>query len=263
MPAARPIQPDATADADPLRAPSCPRPPAVTVGARSRRRRSRSVPIVRSPSGRRSSPGGACSCRATRSAARPPIKPGTPGPRQAAFQPFWDAYHTITERYAGGEVDRKALIEGAIRGMIECPRRPVLVVPELRGVPPSLQGISGQFEGIGAEIATEAADGTQGCTTLGADCRLVVIAPIEGSPAEKAGLEPATSSSPSTASSLDGLTVDGAREGSAARRAPVVTLTIVPRRGRADRRSRSLATSSSRRRSSAAASPAGPSATSG
>ena len=29
----------------------------------------------------------------------------------------------------------------------------------------SLQGISGQFEGIGAEMATEAPDGTQGCST--------------------------------------------------------------------------------------------------
>ena len=33
----------------------------------------------------------------------------------------------------------------------------------------SLQGISGQFEGIGAEIATQAADGTEGCAPLGAD----------------------------------------------------------------------------------------------
>ena len=76
----------------------------------------------------------------------------------------------------------------------------------------SLQGISGEFEGIGAEIATQAADGTQGCATLGADCRLVIVAPIAGSPAEKAGLRTGTSSWPRTASSLDGLTVDGARE---------------------------------------------------
>ena len=54
----------------------------------------------------------------------------------------------------------------------------------------SLQGISGQFEGIGAEMATEAPDGTQGCATLGPDCTLVVVAPLEGSPAEKAGLRP-------------------------------------------------------------------------
>ena len=57
----------------------------------------------------------------------------------------------------------------------------------------SLQGITGQFEGIGAEIATQGSDGDQGCAPLGPDCHLlVVIAPLDGSPAEKAGLRPAT-----------------------------------------------------------------------
>ena len=65
-----------------------------------------------------------------------------------------------------------ALIQGAIKGMIDAlgdPYSSYLTSEEYRD---SLQGISGQFEGIGAEIATQAADGTQGCATLGADCRL-------------------------------------------------------------------------------------------
>ena len=33
--------------------------------------------------------------------------PGTPGLDDAAFQPFWDTYHAITDRYAGGEVDQR------------------------------------------------------------------------------------------------------------------------------------------------------------
>ncbi len=45
--------------------------------------------------------------------------PGTPGSEQAAFVPFWDTYHAITEQFAGAVVDRKTVIEGAIRGMIE------------------------------------------------------------------------------------------------------------------------------------------------
>src|SRR4051794_37765148 len=32
--------------------------------------------------------------------------PGTPGADATAFQPFWDTYHTIRDRYAGAEVDR-------------------------------------------------------------------------------------------------------------------------------------------------------------
>src|SRR5512140_742352 len=42
-------------------------------------------------------------------------EPGTPVSAAEAFQPFWDAYHTITDRYAGGGVDRNTLIQGAIR----------------------------------------------------------------------------------------------------------------------------------------------------
>ena len=40
------------------------------------------------------------------------------GERGEAFQPFWDAYHTINDSYAGDPVDRSTIIQGAIRGMI-------------------------------------------------------------------------------------------------------------------------------------------------
>ena len=115
------------------------------------------------------------------------LEPGTPVSEDEAFRPFWDTYHTINDRYAGGEVDRDALVQGAIRGMIEAlgdPYSSYLTSDEYHD---SLQGISGEFEGIGVEIATEAADGTQGCATLGPDCRLVIVAPLAGSPAERAG----------------------------------------------------------------------------
>jgi carboxyl-terminal processing protease len=140
------------------------------------------------------------------------VEPGTPGDEGMAFQPFWDTYHTIEDRYAGGPVDREAVVQGAIRGMIdslEDPYSAYLTSDQYRS---SLQGISGEFEGIGAEIATQASDGTQGCSTLGPTCRLVIIAPIGGSPAEKAGLRPGDLVLATDGVSLDGLTVDGARE---------------------------------------------------
>jgi hypothetical protein len=86
--------------------------------------------------------------------------PGTPVDQEQAFAPFWDAYHAIIRRYAGGEVDHQKLIEGAIRGMIESlddPYSSYLTPDEYRE---SLQGISGQFEGIGAEIGTQTSDGS-------------------------------------------------------------------------------------------------------
>ncbi len=153
-------------------------------------------------------------------------QPGTPVSEVEAFQPFWDAYRSIDERYAGGEIDRNALVQGAIKGMIDAlgdPYSSYLTSEEYRD---SLQGINGQFEGIGAEIASEAADGTQGCSTLGPDCRLVIVAPIDGSPAKAAGLLPGDLVLAADGIPLDGLTVDGARDRIRGPKGTTVTLTI-------------------------------------
>ncbi len=159
-------------------------------------------------------------------------EPGTPVSEDAAFQPFWDAYHTINERYAGGDVDRSALIQGAIRGMIDAlgdPYSSYLTSEEYRK---SLQGISGQFEGIGAQIATQANDGTRGCATIGPDCHLLILGSIPGSPAERAGLKAGDLVLEADGVSLDGLTVDAARDKIRGPKGTVVTLTV--RRGTND-----------------------------
>ena len=153
-------------------------------------------------------------------------EPGTPVSEDDRFRPFWDTYHTITDRYAGGEVDRDGLIQGAIRGMIEALEDPYSSYLSAEEYRQSLQDIGGQFEGIGAEIATEAPDGTQGCGTLGPDCRLVIVAPIAGSPAERAGLQPGDHLLAVDGSTLDGMTVDGALERIRGPRGTVVTLTL-------------------------------------
>jgi carboxyl-terminal processing protease len=154
------------------------------------------------------------------------LEPGTPVSEDAAFRPFWDTYHTINERYAGGEVDRDAIVQGAIRGMIEALGDPYSSYLTSKEYHDSLQGISGEFEGIGAEIATQAADGTQDCATLGPACRLVIVAPIAGSPAAKAGLRSGDLVLATDGVSLDGLTVDGARERIRGPKGSVVTLSV-------------------------------------
>ena len=155
-------------------------------------------------------------------------QPGTPVTEDEAFQPFWDAYHAVTERYAGGEVDRKKIIEGAIKGMIEAlgdPYSSYLTADEYKQ---SLQGIGGEFEGIGAEIGTAKPDGTTtDCTTLGPECRLVIISPIEGSPAKKAGIRPGDIVTAADGTSLDGLTIDEARDKIRGPKGTAVVLTIV------------------------------------
>ena len=90
-------------------------------------------------------------------------------------------------------MDRKALVEGAIKGLIgalEDPYSTYLTSEEFKR---SLEGLSGEFEGIGATIGTVDADGdTSTCSDLGPDCRMVDrgadprLAGREGRPAGRA-----------------------------------------------------------------------------
>jgi carboxyl-terminal processing protease len=154
------------------------------------------------------------------------VEPGTPDNAGTVFRAFWDTYHTIRDRYAGGAVDREAMVQGAIRGMIDSLEDPYSAYLTSEQYLSSLQGIGGQFEGIGAEIATQAEDGSQGCATLGPTCRLVIVAPIGGSPAERAGLRPGDLVLATDGVTLDGLTVDAARQRMRGPRNTVVELQV-------------------------------------
>jgi carboxyl-terminal processing protease len=155
------------------------------------------------------------------------LQPGTPAADQGMFIPFWDTYDTINQRYAGGDVNRQTLVQGAIRGMIESLGDPYSAYMTSEEYRQSLQGISGQFEGIGAEIATQAPDGTPGCATLGPDCLLVIADPLEGSPARLAGLLAGDVVVEADGVALDGLTVESARDRIRGPKGTVVRLTIV------------------------------------
>jgi carboxyl-terminal processing protease len=155
-------------------------------------------------------------------------QPGTPVAAEGSFQPFWDTYDTILKRYAGGEVDQGALIRGAIKGMVDAlgdPYSAYLTPDQYRQ---GLQDLSGQFEGIGAEIGTTDGKGaTATCTTLGPDCFLTVVTPIEGSPSEKAGVKAGDRIVAVDGASLDGQTVDEARDKIRGKKGTEVTLSIL------------------------------------
>jgi carboxyl-terminal processing protease len=160
---------------------------------------------------------------------RAAAQPGTPVSRADIFQPFWDTYEAIDNRYAGGEIDQKALVRGAIRGMVEALDDPYSTYLTPEEYAAGLQDLSGQFEGIGAEIGTRnpATGETSDCSTLGPDCVLVIVAPLEGSPAEKAGLKAGDAVTAVDGSVLDGLTIDEARDRVRGRKGTEVVLTIV------------------------------------
>jgi carboxyl-terminal processing protease len=101
----------------------------------------------------------------------------TPDEAKEAFAPFWEAWDLVHTRYYDLPVDDDLLTEGAIDGMLS-----VLGDDHTRYLSPSdeaaaRQSMSGEFQGIGAEVE-------------GRDGFITVVSPIEGSPAEAAGLRP-------------------------------------------------------------------------
>jgi carboxyl-terminal processing protease len=155
-------------------------------------------------------------------------QPGTPAASEQAFQPFWDSYDTITKRFALGGETQQSLIDGAIKGMVDSLGDPYSAYLTPDQYSQGLQDLSGQFEGIGAEIGTKNAKGaTSDCTTLGPDCFLVVVTPIEGSPSEKAGVKAGDTIVAVDGAKLDGLTVDAARDKIRGKKGTEVVLSIV------------------------------------
>jgi carboxyl-terminal processing protease len=150
---------------------------------------------------------------------------GTPPGEESLFAPFWDAYRAITERYAGGPVDRTRLVEGAIGGLFTALGDPYSVYLPPAAYRASLQNLSGTFEGVGVEV-TARTDGNAECSRLGPSCHLVVVSPLAGSPAAEAGLRPGDVIAAVDGSSLDGLTVDEARDRIRGPQGTRVTLTI-------------------------------------
>jgi len=68
-----------------------------------------------------------------------------------AWQPFWDVFKAITERYPLEPVERNTLIEGAIRGMVESVGDPYSSYLSPEDFTGTLNDISGTFEGIGGD----------------------------------------------------------------------------------------------------------------
>ena len=140
------------------------------------------------------------------------LSPGSSISDRDAWQPLWDVYNAVTTRYPLAKLDRTTLIEGAIRGMVDAVGDPYSTYLSPVDYVGTLNDISGQFEGIGAEIgAVDSAGNTTDCTPFGPNCHLVIVSPIDGSPALAAGLKAGDVISAIDGVPLDGLTPDAAR----------------------------------------------------
>ncbi len=108
------------------------------------------------------------------------------------------AYSLITTNYIDS-VDDKKLVDGAIRGMVEALGDPYSSYMDEKAAKEFNSSFESSFQGIGAEVTMR-------------DGRVTVVAPIKGSPAEKAGLRPEDQVIKVNGESLEGLTLHEAVE---------------------------------------------------
>ena len=107
----------------------------------------------------------------------PDQQSATPAELQTLFAPFWEAWNIVHTQYVEQPVDDLALMQGAIRGMMEAlgDEHTFYMDPEL--YENEILALQGEYEGIGAYVDM---DGEY----------LTIVSPIAGSPAELVGLHP-------------------------------------------------------------------------
>jgi carboxyl-terminal processing protease len=97
-------------------------------------------------------------------------------PEDVDFSLLWEAWRTIEEKYVDKEkIDVQEMIYGAVAGMIKALDDPYTVFLKPDNSKRFIEDVKGTFEGVGMEISIR-------------NNQLQVIAPLEGTPAQRAGL---------------------------------------------------------------------------
>lgn len=100
-----------------------------------------------------------------------------PSVMQGDFGQFWNVLGKIEESYYDKKaIDQQKIIDGAIAGMVDSLDDPYTVYLPAKKNNDFKQQLAGQFEGIGAELGIK-------------DKQIIVVAPLDGSPAKKAGIK--------------------------------------------------------------------------
>lgn len=98
-------------------------------------------------------------------------------PENLDFSLFWDAYNKLQSHYINPEkIDNQKVVYGAILGMTKSLGDPYTAFFEPKDAKIFQQNLEGSFDGIGVEVGLKKE-------------QLTVIAPLKGTPGEKAGLK--------------------------------------------------------------------------
>jgi carboxyl-terminal processing protease len=145
---------------------------------------------------------------------QPEQQGATPEDLQTLFAPFWDAWNIVHEQYVDRDaIDDEKLMQGAIRGMMDALGDEQTFYMEPQVYESETSSLQGSYEGIGAYVDT---DGEY----------LTIVSPIEGSPAEQAGLLPGDRVVAIDGEDMTGVTPEEARLKVLGPDGTTVTLTI-------------------------------------
>jgi carboxyl-terminal processing protease len=97
-------------------------------------------------------------------------------PQDVDFSLFWEAWSKLQEKFVDKEkFNTQEMIYGAISGMVKSLEDPYTIFLKPQDTKRFIEDVKGTFEGVGMEIGIRKG-------------QLQVIAPLEGTPAQKAGL---------------------------------------------------------------------------
>src|SRR6185295_3079858 len=115
----------------------------------------------------------------------------------ADYSLLWDTLDLLNQKYVDRPLDQQQLMYGAVSGLVSAVGDPYTVFFDPKEAKNFADQLHGSFQGIGAEIGLK-------------DGQLVIIAPLDDTPAKKAGLLAGDFVLAIDGTSTEGLTVDAA-----------------------------------------------------
>jgi len=135
-------------------------------------------------------------------------------PENLDFSLFWEAWSKLEEKYVDPSgIDYKTMLYGAISGMVNSLKDDYTVFMPPEDTKIFKEDVSGEFQGVGMEIGMR-------------NNELTVIAPLAGTPAERAGLRAGDKILKVNGQATKGMVVDSAVKLIRGQKGTEVTLTI-------------------------------------
>ncbi len=135
-------------------------------------------------------------------------------PSDINFSLFWESWKVLQEKFVDKtKFDVQKMIYGAISGMVESLEDPYTVFMTPQDSKKFNEDVRGSFEGVGIEIDIK-------------NNQLMVVSPLEGTPAQQAGIKSGDKISAINGTSTFGMTIDEAVKTIRGRKGTEVTLAI-------------------------------------